>query len=212
MAIRTKIGFLWKLSIVPVNLIIGFGVWIPMVLFAIPTVIVGTLLGKYERSTGWDGPCWRFTNKFLRFFETTDNGCCPDWYIAKYGPKRSLKRNIITWCAFRNVMYKFPLGLPLNYDEHRKIEWEGTAMHPTFATVDHFMRTGERKWFYRWVKYGWRVGFYGSVVVMKHKDDALRVLDLHQCWKMYPHVVATKDPAGKFTIHFTIWDSGLRSL
>ena len=147
-----------------------------------------------------------FQDDWMRTWETRDNGCCPKWYLrAKNFP---VWKGIIYWSAFRNAVGGSPFDATNVFDA--EVRWWGTGLSPEADGIKHFLETGERKWQWRFIQHGWRVGFWASYPWMREyeKDptDKFDVIDIQHGFKR--NVV--KGDISKINLVFSPWDSGRR--
>ena len=183
-----------------------FFVWLPLWLVGVFMVTIHAALGRYEYSSdrGWEGPAWWWKDKYMYLWETRDNGCCPLWYNNGFGAKRSLFLNIVLWSAFRNAVGGNPMrGGPVH---NNKVKIYGCPW-PSFYATNYYDETGKRKWFWRMIRCGWRVGIWGSIFV--GSKEKWRVLDIQHGFKRQYYL--NTEATGFSYLNFTPWDSGLRS-
>lgn len=180
-----------------------FLVWLPIFLAGILPVLVCARMGWFRLGTGWQGDCYWFP-RVMSLWQTADNGCCPTWYVTKYGPKRPLWVNILIWSAFRNAVGGNPLHAPAVLTQ--EVYVYGNSTHPSQDSWDHYRQTGERVWKWRFIRRGWRVGWWASKYL--GDGDDFRVWDWQYGFKLqtWRHPIT-----GHSRLNFTPWDSGRRT-
>lgn len=149
-------------------------------------------------------------DSWMKMWATENNNCCPDWYAygAIYGAKRPIWLNIFMWSALRNPVGGNPLHV---YNVPRsKVRIWGSEVNPDVACTKEFLATGKRSWKWRFIQYGWRVGFWASYPWMRQHDkdptDAFDVIDIQHGYKL--HTTGNDDVVN---LKFTPWDSGRRT-
>lgn len=176
-------------------------IYIPAYLLGMIAVPIAAGLKRYTLSKGYSGACYVWNDKFMRLWQTHDNGCCPEWYIKTFGKSRSLWANIVIWSAFRNPFGGNPAhayGVPIS-----KMNYWGTP-RPDVDGIAHFKKTGKRKWHWRFIQHGWRVGFWASYPLMRENDN-FDVIDVQHGFKTNG-VPKTEN----VNLVFSPWDTGRR--
>lgn len=183
-----------------------FFVWLPLWAVGVVKVYRAAKRKEYHEDTleGWQGPCYRWNDDSMYLWETFDNGCCPLWYIRNYGPSRPLWKNIWIWSAFRNAVGGNPMHERFVATEDIEIYGD---FWPSKSTTDHFHETGKRKWFWRMIRHGWRVGIWGSLYI--GTKEKWRVLDIQHGFKRQFYMNRLNDEIS--FLNFSPWDSGRRS-
>lgn len=196
------------LSLWLVTYLIGtFFVWLPLFLIGVPLVALNAYVLKrwvHSGDRGWQGPAWWWKDKYMNMWQTSDNGCAPLWYVNGYGSNRSLATNMFVWSAFRNAVGGNPMHSKLVPNERVRVwgsDW------PSKDSWDYFKKTGKRKWMWRMIQSGWRVGIWGSKYI--GNGDDYRVIDIQHGFKRQYYL---NNKATGFTkLNFSPWDSGRRT-
>lgn len=183
----------------------AFFVWLPLWAVGVVAVYRAARAGKYMEGTGWQGPCywWDGSGAAMFLWETNDNGCCPEWYIKNYGPDRPLWKNIWIWSAFRNAVGGNPMHGKCHADELEVYGYDW----PSRDSETYWRETGKRKWCWRLIRHGWRVGIWGSIYL--GDGEKWKVVDIQHGFKRQWFM---NDPVtGIAYLNYTPWDSGRRT-
>lgn len=206
-------NWFWVAAAPLVWLLATLFVYLPLAVTGVILVPVMALLRRYEWGVGSQGRCLWWRDRWMRMWETVDNGCCPAWYDLRSPAWRPLWLNVVIWSAFRNAVGGNPLHLAVTQEEFdQRVRWVGDV-HPSGDAIRHFLETGKRKWHWHIAQIGWRTGFWASYPWMREwkKDplDQFDVVDVRHGWKFGLHTTYA-GPDGRRWINFSPWDSGRR--
>ena len=173
-------------------------------LVGIPLTGVAILLRRYHynQSQQW----WEFGDRWLRPFQTSDNGALPAWW-QNQNAERSLRWNMWVWCAWRNGFGGSPLAFRCLPGE---VEMRGNiprSMTPATATIENLKQTGKRKWSWAVYRRGWRMGVWAAVAI--GKASKIDHFEIRHGWKLRTDT-AWLNTDGSIDAPFTLWDTGRR--
>lgn len=187
---------------------LGLFVFLPLFFVGAIVVPIMALLKRFEWGTTQRGrQAYIWKERWMRMWETDDNGCCPQFYINRFS-KRPLWLNVVYWCGFRNPVGGNPLHVAGIKTTELRV-W-GNAMTPDVAGIKEFLNTGKRKWKWRFIQHGWCVGFWASYPFMRQyeKDptDKFDVIDIQFGYK----ISGMGENTGEIKLKYSPWDSGRR--
>ena len=174
--------------------------YIPFWLAGLITVPIAVIRKRYIELDNH----YVFKDEWMKIWETRDNGCCPKWYLRSTG--FPVWRGIIYWSAFRNAVGGNPIH-ERDVPDAEVRKWG--SLSPEADGIKHFLETGERKWHWRFIQHGWRVGFWASYPWMREyeKDptDTFDVIDIQHGFKR-GIIRGTEN----VDLKFSPWDTGRR--